>query len=622
MACTVFTRLFHGTNLFPRPHRSSTHLYAQEDGVDAKSPIILSSTLERTPSLKRETAIMAPEQPPKTYASIMLNRVPHYLTPAQLEKFLHTLPQLVQVRKSTDAHLHDVYRLVLDFEPGVDVYQLLGIKGSVVLAVDHHNLYPTTVPPQDSADTYRIVSRPVVPPSLPGAFESDSHAGQLVKLNEAEFSPASCHICCESLAGQPISTPCLDCHQPQCYSCVENQFRHALKDFEIFPASCCNVALHPDVAKGILSNEEYDRYRVRFEEWLAKDKTYCPVPTCSAFIPSRLTRTHTGGPLLCPDCATAICTKCKDLAHPGQPCTANHGKDELIAMLKSFGYKQCPRCRSAVGKMYGCNHIACKCGAHWCWDCMRKIEDCNYDPCEDYAEEDAILCAPRDAVEDIESIVNTDDEDEGDQARELPSRSSDPLFEEQVTSEAPSDAVEQKGDEMLLDPITVPEATQSQCSEVTEGISEHTNQSLETCTPVVPAQSIDAAPTEPINLDDPLTEAWEHSHYDFGDEPTDNDHKDVWGCQHGFIDFNHERIPRYWMTPSDSLWWERKPREVACMRCWEPARVAPLSHELDQLSEDERNKWLKSGKVAKQCAQCGVVMCRRCKKEWLNGDAL
>jgi hypothetical protein len=32
--------------------------------------------------------------------------------------------------------------------------------------------------------------------------------------------------------------------------------------------------------------------------------------------------------------------------------------------------------------MYGCDHIRCHCGAHWCWSCERSIDICFSDPCQ------------------------------------------------------------------------------------------------------------------------------------------------------------------------------------------------------------------------------------------------
>lgn len=58
----------------------------------------------------------------------------------------------------------------------------------------------------------------------------------------------------------------------------------------------------------------------------------------------------------CPTCQVAICAGCKNIEHRGQACDTSR-RDEELAMLAKFGYKQCPRCNHGVRKMYGCSHM-------------------------------------------------------------------------------------------------------------------------------------------------------------------------------------------------------------------------------------------------------------------------
>lgn len=76
----------------------------------------------------------------------------------------------------------------------------------------------------------------------------------------------------------------------------------------------------------------------------------------------------------CPKCHIAICSNCKQVEHGESSCDTT-SKDHEIAMLETFGYKSCPCCGQGVKKMYGCSHMQCLCGAHWCYRCRRPIED-------------------------------------------------------------------------------------------------------------------------------------------------------------------------------------------------------------------------------------------------------
>lgn len=37
--------------------------------------------------------------------------------------------------------------------------------------------------------------------------------------------------------------------------------------------------------------------------------------------------------------------------------------------------KKCPECGNGIEKNKGCDHIACTCGAHVCWKCLKSFKD-------------------------------------------------------------------------------------------------------------------------------------------------------------------------------------------------------------------------------------------------------
>ena len=83
----------------------------------------------------------------------------------------------------------------------------------------------------------------------------------------------------------------------------------------------------------------------------------------------------------CLSCATSICTRCHSFTHIG-PCAESDIDPELAASLKKWKIKRCPKCRTGVRKMFGCAHIQCRCGAHFCWECLLPITICD-GGCED-----------------------------------------------------------------------------------------------------------------------------------------------------------------------------------------------------------------------------------------------
>lgn len=205
------------------------------------------------------------------------------------------------------------------------------------------------------------------------------------------------------------------------------------------PAKCCEmIPLH--IGAKTLSKEEATDYKRKFEEWKtdARDRVYCPKPTCSAFIPLKQLRAAGKIPAVeeasakekrdskdpvapfvtdpatispsinCPKCTTVICITCKSFAHPMEPCKAETQNDEMMALLVKWGYKRCHRCGHGTRKMFGCSHMQCICGAHWCWGCERDFNDCERSGgCEWNEDEDE---------EDMDSDNPIDEEEEVDLA--------------------------------------------------------------------------------------------------------------------------------------------------------------------------------------------------------------
>ncbi|CAL5980991.1 Conserved_hypothetical protein [Hexamita inflata] len=90
-----------------------------------------------------------------------------------------------------------------------------------------------------------------------------------------------------------------------------------------------------------------------------KDFKFCPI--CNKLA----TKCGTAGvdTLLysCATCNHKWCSDCGDWHKPGKTCV------QLVNM------KRCPSCKIPTDKIAGCNHITCKCGAHWCYVCGQQF---------------------------------------------------------------------------------------------------------------------------------------------------------------------------------------------------------------------------------------------------------
>lgn len=277
--------------------------------------------------------------------------------------------------------------------------------------------------------------------------------------------------------------------------------------------------IEPQAVLKALSEDQHTQYQDLFDEYRTevKDRVYCPNKDCGVFISAykikqqqhmvnsmenslpipevdgatdKHKRHDSAGPTPnihkadCHKCNTNICLVCKKASHDGTPCMIED--DSIIATIRKFGYKRCPRCGFGTRRMWGCNHMQCVCGAHWCWNCERNFAVCdNIGGCEEEEEED------RDPSDD-----------EGDE--EVIMEDSQPLRAEANSDDDSNMAeVENCQEEASVDVAGPPAVT------VVEAVPE---------------------PRHDVNLDRGSHAFWEREDLDFGEEPDGYDNEENWGC--------------------------------------------------------------------------------------------
>ncbi|KAK5106429.1 hypothetical protein LTS08_000548 [Lithohypha guttulata] len=181
--------------------------------------------------------------------------------------------------------------------------------------------------------------------------------------------------------------------------------------------------------------------------------------------------------------------------------------------------------------MFGCSHIRCPCGAHFCWDCQRPIQICWSKPCE-RAREDG------DETDDYD--IPQEESDTDSEAVTAISGHNVSLGETVTTENNNSAAVN-----VVMEPAT-PATDQTEAQGSVFGVTEDASlpalpfpqdtqiNSLPTTQPPEPPESL-------VNLDDENYDEWETRSLDFGDEPIDESW-DAWGCMHQFSAVHNKTI--------------------------------------------------------------------------------
>ena len=399
------------------------------------------------------------------------------------------------------------------------------------------------------------------------------------KTKESE-KPLNCRIC-RSRVGDAYLKPCRRCKQPICFTCIRGLFAAAMSDHERMPVRCCGHVTYHNVLKDLVPQAEVDRYAKRYDEACTANPFYCPVPTCSAFIPPRVLKVQIQhGKITCESCKTTSCVNCKQVAASDHKCGPQGDRNTI---LKSFQYKICPKCGTGVMRMFGCAHVRCMCGSHWCWDCQRPINACYAKPCSRAREDGETSQAGDTDVEESDSEAD---------ARPLHEHQTQfvdfaPLRDQLEDQEAavPEAAIQAhmgaQPDTSAMDAHTIGTG-QAHTDTHSRPAEQHASQESP-----VPARGHDVdvfeRPSEPpriapndhqnpqpvdaiVNLDDPDgDEDWEGGDLNFGSEPADEEW-DIWGCLHHFNKLDQEKISSKWLfdqSKDDDF-------ELECMGCFRP----------------------------------------------------
>ena len=190
-----------------------------------------------------------------------------------------------------------------------------------------------------------------------------------------DIEKETCPICIDE-----ISYPeQLGCGHIYCSACLQHYLESA-PHTKNFPLACigdqgaCKTPVSIPQIRRFLQPQVFQALvEAAFRSYLdqhAQELKFCTTPDCQQiYCHSPSTRI-----LQCPSCFSTICSACDQEAHGGMTCQERRHQeqqhqDRRFDEWVAANGKRCPECRTVVEKDDGCNHIACRCGAHFCWTC-------------------------------------------------------------------------------------------------------------------------------------------------------------------------------------------------------------------------------------------------------------
>ncbi|KAK7466166.1 hypothetical protein VKT23_004889 [Stygiomarasmius scandens] len=194
-----------------------------------------------------------------------------------------------------------------------------------------------------------------------------------------DFSTTTESICpiCTCEVSNPFQ---LGCGHEYCTNCLRHFFTTDVQRFPLVCPGDDGKCMQPIAIPMLQKFLTHSQFHALLEQAFASDVEknpqmykYCKTPDCQQIYPCSSSMQS----LRCPSCLATVCTKCHEEGHEGLSCEerkkyTDPAEQERLTdqWAKEAGAKRCPQCKVWIQKSEGCNHMACKCGAHICWVCM------------------------------------------------------------------------------------------------------------------------------------------------------------------------------------------------------------------------------------------------------------
>lgn len=224
---------------------------------------------------------------------------------------------------------------------------------------------------------------------------------------EFDNSEFVCKVCFSDKKGSEC-IQFLKCEHVFCKECMKGYFESQIKSGDVNALNCphekCEEKAIPAQVLELVGFDLFNRYdTILLKNSLNSmpDLVYCPRPKCNCPVIPEETLAR------CSQCEFTFCALCRQTYHGIEPCKIsnkevkeiiekykNGGAEGRAELVKRFGEsrvkkvveegysmelientsKQCPKCKSWMQKLDGCNKMTCvKCHCYFCWLCMAVL---------------------------------------------------------------------------------------------------------------------------------------------------------------------------------------------------------------------------------------------------------
>ena len=180
--------------------------------------------------------------------------------------------------------------------------------------------------------------------------------------DSAEYLLRKCPPTCKH-----YTNVCKKCYADYCKQYLNDSHNVREDGIPCMQKSVCKTSILLDTMALVLTKTELTKMRyITLSVAVKKDPSskWCSNKHCIDGIASEL-----NGIGVCNRCSSLTCCDCGQPDHRGQTCEALRDKG-LLTLKKTKGWQDCPKCKTLVEKISGCDHMDCpECKCKFCYFC-------------------------------------------------------------------------------------------------------------------------------------------------------------------------------------------------------------------------------------------------------------
>ncbi|KAL9658444.1 hypothetical protein ABK040_005988 [Willaertia magna] len=258
--------------------------------------------------------------------------------------------------------------LILQFKDSTQTKCIVKVKTLKCIIGDNMSTYKKLKEEFKGDIQINMKEKSIILQSQPVEFHTFEKKIKELETNYLEKNHNQCHKKdCELCWGELQNPFTLICSHEFCKSCLGLNFESLDIEKTLCCPSCESELCISDISE-IINDENLleEKSTIALNRFILSNKDkfrFCHKcgQICEIIEDNRFD---------CPVCKKNYCVLCEKSHSGNRKCGEDEENERLFSEFLKNNTKPCPKCDNPIEKNSGCNHITCKCGAHFCWECL------------------------------------------------------------------------------------------------------------------------------------------------------------------------------------------------------------------------------------------------------------